>query len=145
MCFCICNGGIQRTAATRYLDYLDYLDYLVHLEYLECLDYLEYLECLDYLEHLGFIYLTKFQQMVLAGWLPQCESTIIYERRLRSQVLYVILITSILGRLALVPMGETGTILYSMCKEASTFPGAACDSKPNGADGNRWWYVNSLP
>ncbi len=62
MCFCICNGGIQRTAATRYLDYLDYLDYL---EYLECLDYLarlvhlEYLECLDYLEHFGLSYFNK--------------------------------------------------------------------------------------
>ena len=60
--------------------------------------------------------------MVLAGWLAQCESTIIYERRLQSQVLYVIPITSILGRLALVPVGETG----------------------NGADENQWWYVNSF-
>jgi hypothetical protein len=102
MFFCICNGGIQQSAATRYLDYLDYLNYLVHLEHLECI---------DYLEHLGLIYLTKFQQMVLAGWLAQCESTIIYERRLQFQVRYVIPITSILGRLALVPVGETGTIL----------------------------------
>ncbi len=78
--------------------------------------------------------------MVLAGWLAQCESTIINERRLQSQVLYIIPITSILGRLALVPV----TIPYSMRKEASTFPGAACNSKPNGADGNRWWYVNSF-
>ena len=30
------------------------------------------------------------------------------------------------------------------CQEASTFTGAACDSKPNGADGNRWWYVNNF-
>ncbi len=82
--------------------------------------------------------------MVLAGWLAQWESTIIYERRLQSQVLYVIPITSVLGRLALVPVGKTGTILYSMRKEASTFPGAACNSKPNGADRNRWWYVNSF-
>jgi len=90
--------------------------------------------------------------MVLAGWLAQCESTIIYERRLQSQVLYglqsqvlyVIPITSILGRLALVPVGETGTIPYSMRKEAISFPGAACDSKLNGADGNRWWYVNTF-
>jgi hypothetical protein len=78
--------------------------------------------------------------MVLAGWLAQCESTILSERRLQSQVLYVIPITSILGRLALVPV----TIPYSMRKDASTFPGAACDSKPHGADGNRWWYVNSF-
>ena len=37
MCFCICNGGIQRTAATRYLDYLDYLDYLKLLRILRIL------------------------------------------------------------------------------------------------------------
>jgi hypothetical protein len=80
--------------------------------------------------------------MVLAGWLAQCESTIMNERRLQSQVLYVIPITSILGRLVLVPVGVT--IPYSMRKEASTFPGAACDSKLNGADGIRWWYVNSF-
>ncbi len=82
--------------------------------------------------------------MVLAGWLAKCESTIIYERRLQSQVMYVIPITSILGRLALVPVGETGTIPYSMRKEASSFPGAACDSKLKGADGNQWWYVNTF-
>jgi hypothetical protein len=37
----------------------------------------------------------------------------------------VIPITSVLGRLALVPVGDTGTIPYSMRQEASTFPGAA--------------------
>jgi hypothetical protein len=78
--------------------------------------------------------------MVLAGWLAQCESTIINERRLQSQVLYVIPITSILGRLALVPV----TILYCIRKEASAFQGAACDSQPNGVYGNRWWYVISF-
>ena len=59
MCFCICNGGIQRTAATRYLDYLDYLDYFDYLDYLEHLAYLGYierLEYLDYLEHDSLFY-----------------------------------------------------------------------------------------
>ena len=37
MCFCICNEGIQRTAATRYLDYLDYLDYVCLLRILRIL------------------------------------------------------------------------------------------------------------
>ncbi len=82
--------------------------------------------------------------MALADWLAQCKSTIIYERRLQSQELYVIPITSILGRLVLVPVGDTGTIPYSMRQVASTFPGAACNSKPNGADGNQWWYVNTF-
>ena len=34
---------------------------------------------------------------------------LIYERHMQSQVLYVVPITSILGRLALVPVDETGT------------------------------------
>jgi hypothetical protein len=73
-----------------------------------------------------------------------CESTIIYELRLQSQALYFIPITTILGRLALVSVGGTCTISYSMRKETSTFPGAACDSKLNSADGNQWWYVNTF-
>ncbi len=59
--------------------------------------------------------------MVLAEWLAQCVSTIIYKRRLQSQVLYVIPITAILGRLALVRVGDTGTIPYSMRQEATPF------------------------
>ncbi len=86
-----------------------------------------------------------FQWVVLAIWLAKCESTIIYEQRLQSQVPYVIPITSILGRLGLVFVGDTGTIPYFMRKEASNFPGAACDSNPNGTDGDRWWYVDSQP
>ncbi len=31
---------------------------------------------------------------------------------------------------ACVPVGDLGTIPYSMRQEASTFPGAACDSSP---------------
>ena len=78
----------------------------------------------------------------MAAWLDKCDSKIIYERRMQSQVLYVVPITSILGRLALVPVGETGTIPFSMRNERSDFPGATCDSK-DGGDGNRWWYINS--
>ena len=76
--------------------------------------------------------------------LAQCNSIIIYERRsgLQSQVLYVIPITPILGRLAFVPVCDTGTIPYSMPKQASTFLRAACNSKLNKADGNQWWYVD---
>ncbi len=38
---------------------------------------------------------------------------------MQSLVLYVIPVTSILGRLGLVPMGETGTIPFSMRKEST--------------------------
>ena len=33
-------------------------------------------------------------------------------------------------------MGETGTIPFSMSKESTDFPGAACDSKMDAGDGN---------
>ncbi len=62
---------------------------------------------------------------------------------MQSLVLYIIPVTSILGRLALVPIRETGTIPFSMHKESADFPGAACDSKKDAGDGNRWWNINS--
>ena len=55
---------------------------------------------------------------------------------MQSLVLYVIPATSILGRLALVPIGETGTIPFSMHKESTDFPRAACNSKKDAGDGN---------
>jgi hypothetical protein len=45
---------------------------------------------------------------------------------------YVVPITSILGRLALVPVGDTGTIPFSMSNEKIDYPGAICDSKGDG-------------
>ena len=44
-----------------------------------------------------------------SAWLDQCQSAIVYERRETKQVLYVIPVSSILGRLPLVPVGATGT------------------------------------
>ena len=54
----------------------------------------------------------------------------IYERKSNKQVLYVLPITSILSKLPLVPVGDTGTIPHSMRGEAADFDGASCDSKP---------------
>ena len=78
------------------------------------------------------------------AWLDTCKSTIIYERKMQSQVLYVVPITSVLGRLPVVPVGTTGTIPYSMHKEGDTFSGASCDISKDAADGGRWWYINTL-
>ena len=76
-------------------------------------------------------------------WVDECQSTIVYERREQSQVLYVIPVSSILGRLPLVPLGETGTIPFDMRRESADFPGAACDKSHNSGDGCRWCQVNS--
>jgi hypothetical protein len=78
-----------------------------------------------------------------SAWLAQCQSTIVYECREQAQVLYVIPVSSILGRLPLVPVGATGTIPFAMRRETADFPGAFCDKSANSGDGCRWWYVNS--
>jgi hypothetical protein len=59
-----------------------------------------------------------------SSWLDQCQSAIVYERREQAQVLYVIPVSSILGRLPLVPVGETETIPFAMQQESADFPGA---------------------
>jgi hypothetical protein len=77
------------------------------------------------------------------SWLDACQSTIIYERRESAQVLYVIPVSSTLGWLPLVPVGNTGTIPYEVRRDVANFPGASCDKTKGGKDGCRWWYVNS--
>ena len=66
----------------------------------------------------------------------------LYERKQNQQVLYVIPISSILGKLPLIPVGDTGTIPFSMRDELHEFDGASCDTKPGEGDGCRLWYVN---
>ena len=89
------------------------------------------------------MYIVNLHLSCVAAWLDQCDSKIVYKRSMQSQVLYVVPITLILGRLALVPVGDTGTILFSMRKQTWEYPGASCDSKDGAGDGNRWWYINS--
>ena len=43
-----------------------------------------------------------------SAWVDQCQSTIVYERREQAQVLYVIPVSSILGRLPLVQWARQG-------------------------------------
>ncbi len=53
---------------------------------------------------------------------------------------YVIPIQSIISMLPVVPVGDTGTILFHLC---NTFPGAPGDSRPGAGDGGKMWFVNS--
>ncbi len=59
---------------------------------------------------------------VMAVWLDKCDSKMIYKRSMQSQALYVVPITSILGRLALVPVGYNGTMTPSYFPCAMTNP-----------------------
>jgi hypothetical protein len=81
--------------------------------------------------------------LAFTAWLDQCDSKIIFEHRMQSQVLYVVPISSILGTLALVHVVDTGAIPFTMHKESKDFDSASCDTKMGAGDGSRWRYINS--
>ncbi len=64
---------------------------------------------------------------------------------MQSQVLYVVPVSSIVGRIPVVHVGETGTIPFDMSKKAEDFPDASFDYKKRAGhgDGSSWWYINS--
>ena len=80
-----------------------------------------------------------------ADWLRSQGTVIEYERRVEKQVYYVLPIWSILGKLPVVPVGDTGTIPFSQCQHAEEYVDAAFDSREGAGDGSRWWYVNVGP
>ncbi len=81
--------------------------------------------------------------MFCTEWLLACRSRIVYERQPDNQVFYVLLVESILGKLPVVPVGDTGTIPYCMRQHAEDFVGAAFDTREGAGDGSRWWYINT--
>ncbi len=101
MCLSHSTGGVLWTSATFQTLKITY-----------CTEY-NFLN-IDYIEYL--VNLCSF-----AAWLDQCDLKIIFECSMQSQVLYVVPITSILGRVALVPIGDTGTIQFTMYKESKDF------------------------
>lgn len=64
----------------------------------------------------------------MAGWLDTIGPKIVYELRGNKQVLYVVPVLALLGRLPLVPVSDTGTIPFSMSAESAQYPGACCGS-----------------
>ncbi len=75
----------------------------------------------------------------LVGWLESVGSRVVYELDYKKPILFVVPIQSILGKLPLVPVGDTGTILHRMC---NAFRGAPCDCRQGAGDGCRMWFVN---
>ena len=86
LCLCFCAGGVQRNTEIR--SYIAYFAY--------------------------FAYVKSFHVLLFTDWVDKCQSAIVYERRQQSQVLYVIPVSSILGRLPLFPVGQTRTIPFEM-------------------------------
>ena len=87
-------------------------------------------------------YVYYIYYFVSAGWLESIGSQIIYEldHPSRKPVLYVVPVEHILGKLPLVPVGDTGTIPHHL---RNLFPGAPGDHRPGAGDGCRMWFVNS--
>ena len=81
--------------------------------------------------------------MFCTEWLLACSSRIVYGRRPDKQVFYVLPVESVLGKLPVVPVGETGTIPYCMRQHAEDFIGSAFDTRKGAGDGSRWWYINT--
>jgi hypothetical protein len=52
-------------------------------------------------------------------------------------------VESILGKLPVVPVGETGTIPYCMRQHVEDFVGAAFDTREGAGKRSRWWYINT--
>ncbi len=75
--------------------------------------------------------------------MPDCRSRLVYELKRDSQVLYVLPVESVLGKLPVVPIGDTGTIPFAMRQNARDFADAAFDNSEGSGDGSRWWYIDT--
>ena len=84
--------------------------------------------------------LQLLQLFHIIGWLESVGSRVVYELDYKKPVLYVIPIQSILGKLPVVPVGDTGTVPHRM---RNSFSGAPGDRRPGAGDGCRMWFVNS--
>jgi hypothetical protein len=76
----------------------------------------------------------------LAGWLKSIGFQILYELDHRKPVLYVVPADYILGKLPLVPVGDTGTIKHH---PRNLFQGAPGNSRAGAGDECKMWFVNS--
>ncbi len=108
------------------------------LHILHILHIIHIFHILDVLHNLHIMHIIIW---LFTGWVDACQSTIVYERRESAQILYVVPVSSILGRLPLVPVGDTGAIPFQMRGESADFPGASCEKTQCGRDGIRRMWV----
>ena len=108
-----------------------------HIRVVYILHILHILRILHISRILHTLHILDNLKLFCTEWLDTCQSTIVFERRESEQVLYVVPVSSILGRLPLVPVGSTGTIPFEMRRESADFPGAACDKSKDAGDEGR--------
>ncbi len=77
-----------------------------------------------------------------AGWLKSVGSQKNYELDHKKPVLYVIPVEHILGKLPVVPVGDTGTIPHHL---RNVFQGAPGDRRPDAGDGCEMWLSTLGP
>ena len=78
------------------------------------------------------------------NWCQKAETRRLFELDSSLPRLYVMPITSILGKVPLVRAGNTGTIPHHMRgRKEQCFPGGKADSAPGKGDGSRLYFVNS--
>ena len=78
------------------------------------------------------------------SWITKCGSLLIYKLLPGKEILYVILISSILGKLPTVRIGDTGTIPYRYCGTNRFSRNIArADSAQGSGNGSPMYFVNS--
>ena len=75
------------------------------------------------------------------GW-DLFGSQMLYELDPRKPIVYVLPIKNILGKLSVVPAGDTGTVPFRLKRDFER-SGACFDRKKGAGDGCQMWYVNS--
>ncbi len=88
-------------------------------------------------------YTNYFDNVYNAVWLKSVGSQIIYQLDHKKPVLYVIPIKHILGKLPVVPVGDTGTIQHHLRNVFQGAPGDRRPEPPDAGDGCKMWFVNS--
>jgi hypothetical protein len=66
-----------------------------------------------------------------------------YENLHDNRVFYVLSMESILGKLPVVLVGDTGAIPYCMLQHKEDFIGAEFDTREEGSDDSRQWFINT--
>ena len=70
----------------------------------------------------------------VVGWMESVGSRMVYELDYKKPVLYIVPMQSILGKLPVLPVGDTGTIPHRM---RNAFPGFPGDHRPGAGEGCR--------
>ena len=95
--------------------------------------------------------------MVFSDWLAVCRrqpewwrevayaGTKLLYQPAPQPIVYIVAVTDILGRLALVPYGEHGTIPHGWRALARHYPLGECDHQDRPGSGSKLYYIISWP